>query len=106
MAFLDGSVVNVALPVLQKSLDASVSTAQWVIEAYALFFSSLVLLGGSLADRIGRRRVFVAGVLVFAVSSAACGIARNIGGLIAARAAQGIGAGLLVPTSLAILGAA
>jgi EmrB/QacA subfamily drug resistance transporter len=106
MAFLDGTVVNVALPVLQKSLNASVSGAQWVVESYLLFLSSLVLVGGSLADRFGRRRVFMAGVVLFAVTSAACGLAINIEMLILARAVQGIGAALLVPASLAILGAA
>jgi EmrB/QacA subfamily drug resistance transporter len=106
MAFLDGSVVNVALPVLQKDLGASVSSAQWVVEAYSLFLSSLVLVGGSLGDRIGRRRVFSIGVCLFAISSAACGLAPGVAWLIAARAAQGIGAALLVPTSLAILGSA
>lgn len=106
MAFIDGTVVNVALPVLQKSLEASVSDALWVIEAYSLFLSSLVLVGGSLGDRFGRRRIFVTGVAVFAASSAACGLATSVAALIAARAIQGIGAALLVPSSLAILGAA
>jgi len=105
MAFVDGSVVNVALPVLQKSLNASASQVQWVVEAYLLFLSSLVLAGGSLGDRIGRRRVFLAGVVLFAASSAACGLAPSSNWLIAARAAQGIGAALLIPSSLAILGA-
>lgn len=106
LAFIDGTVVNVALPVLQKSLGASASEALWVIEAYLLFLSSLVLMGGSLGDRFGRRRVFNAGVALFAVTSAACGLAENVEILIAARAVQGIGGALLVPSSLAILGAA
>ncbi len=105
MAFVDGTVVSVALPVLQKSLNASASQAQWVVEAYLLFLSSLVLVGGSLGDRIGRRRVFLAGVVLFAASSAACGLAPGVGALIVARAVQGIGAALLIPSSLAILGA-
>jgi EmrB/QacA subfamily drug resistance transporter len=105
MAFLDGTVVSVALPVLQKSLNASASQAQWVVEAYLLFLSSLVMVGGSLGDRIGRRRVFLAGVVLFAASSAACGLAPGAGALIVARAVQGIGAALLIPSSLAILGA-
>ena len=70
MAFIDGTVVNVALPVLQKDLQASVSSVQWVVEAYALFLASLVLVGGSLADRFGRRRIFTIGVALFAASSA------------------------------------
>jgi EmrB/QacA subfamily drug resistance transporter len=105
MAFVDGTVVNVALPVLQESLNASVSSVQWVVEAYALFLSALVLVGGSLADRFGRRRVFAIGVALFAASSAACALAPGIASLVAARAVQGVGAALLVPSSLAILGA-
>jgi EmrB/QacA subfamily drug resistance transporter len=106
MAFLDSSVVTVALPILQKDLGASVSDAQWVVEAYSLFLAALVLAGGALGDRVGRRRVFQIGVLVFGGASAACGLSPGIGALIAARAVQGAGAALLVPTSLAILGAA
>ena len=106
MAFIDGTVVNVALPVLQTSLHASVSAAQWVVEAYSLFLSSLVLVGGSLADRLGRRRIFVAGTAIFAAASLACGLSGGIRAIVIARAAQGIGAALLVPSSLAILGAA
>ncbi|PYQ67321.1 MAG: MFS transporter [Acidobacteria bacterium] len=106
MAFIDGTVVNVALPVLQKDLQASVSSVQWVVEAYALFLSALVLVGGALADRFGRRRVFAIGVALFAASSAASALAPGVWWLVAARAVQGIGAALLVPSSLAILGAA
>ncbi len=106
MAFIDMSVVSVSLPVLQRELGASVSTAQWIVESYALFLSSLVLVGGSLADRFGRRRIFILGVLVFAGASLACGIAPGAPSLIVARGVQGIGAALLVPSSLALLGAA
>lgn len=106
MAFIDGTVVNVALPVLQTSLNASVSSAQWIVEAYSLFLSSLVLVGGSLGDRIGRRRVFAIGALVFAAASLACGLAPDVRTIIVARAVQGVGAALLVPSSLAMLGAA
>jgi EmrB/QacA subfamily drug resistance transporter len=106
MAFIDGTVVNVALPVLQKDLKASVSSVQWVVEAYALFLASLVLVGGSLADRFGRRRVFTIGVALFAASSAACALAPGVGWLVAARALQGMAGALLVPSSLAILGSA
>ena len=104
MAFIDMTVVNVALPVLQKDFGASVSAVQWVVEAYSLFLASLVLVGGSLADRFGRRRIFSVGVGLFAVSSAACGLAPTVGWLIAARAVQGVAGALLVPSSLAILG--
>lgn len=106
MAFIDGTVVNVALPVLQKSLAASASQALCVVEAYSLFLSSLVMVGGSLGDRFGRRRVFTLGIVLFGACSAACGFAPSVQVLIAARALQGVGAALLVPSSLAILGGA
>lgn len=105
MAFIDGTVVNVALPALQKTYNATVVDVQWVVEAYALFLGALLLTGGSMGDRFGRRRVFCWGVALFALSSAGCGLARSIGQLIAARALQGIGGALLVPGSLAIIGA-
>ncbi|HEY2961607.1 MAG TPA: MFS transporter [Pyrinomonadaceae bacterium] len=103
MAFIDGTVVNVALPFLQKSLNATAIGIQWVVEAYALFLSALLLVGGSLGDRYGRRRIFNIGVVVFALASAACGLAANIDQLILARAVQGIGGALLVPGSLALI---
>src|SRR5881296_2678482 len=103
MAFIDGTVVNVALPALQSRLNATAVDAQWVIEAYALLLSALLLVGGSLGDHYGRRRVFVIGVALFASASAACGFAGDIRQLIAARALQGLGAALLVPGSLAII---
>ena len=103
LAFIDGTVVNVALPALQKDLRATVVGVQWIIEAYSLFLAALLLVGGSLGDRYGRRRIFVAGVVIFAAASAGCGFASGIGQLIAARAVQGIGAALLVPGSLAII---
>ena len=105
MAFVDGTVVNVALPVLQTELDATAAEVQWVVQSYALFLASLLLVGGSLGDRFGRRRVFAAGVVVFAIASMGCGLMSTAPALIAARAAQGAGAALLVPGSLAILGA-
>jgi len=105
MAFIDGTVVNVALPALQSDLGATVAQLQWIVEAYALFLSALVLPGGSLGDRYGRRRVFALGVAFFALTSAGCGLAPDARYLIAARGAQGIGAALLVPGSLAILSA-
>ncbi len=105
MAFIDGTVVNVALPALQNALHASAKNIQWVVESYALLLASLLLLGGSLGDLYGRRRVFVYGVLVFAIGSSWCGFATSITFLIAARGLQGIGAALLVPGSLAIISA-
>jgi EmrB/QacA subfamily drug resistance transporter len=106
MAFLDSTVVNVALPVVQRETGATVDQMQWVVEAYALMLSSLVLVGGALGDRLGRRRVFVAGVVAFALASAACARSPSPGVLVVARAAQGMGAALLVPGSLALISAA
>ena len=106
MAFVDMTIVNVSLPVIQSRLGASGTGAQWIVEAYALFLSALILAGGALGDRLGRRRVFLTGIAIFALSSAACGLARDVAELVAARSIQGIGAALLVPNSLAILGAA
>jgi EmrB/QacA subfamily drug resistance transporter len=103
MAFIDSTVVNVALPALQTNLNATIVDVQWVIEAYSLLLSALLLVGGSLGDHYGRRRVFLIGVAIFALASAWCGLAPNIVQLIAARAAQGFGAALLVPGSLAII---
>ena len=105
MAFMDGTVVNVALPAIQRSMNASGADAQWLIESYALFLAALLLVGGALGDRFGRKRVFLVGVVVFTAMSAACAAAQDTGQLIAARALQGIGAALLVPGSLALLGA-
>ena len=105
LAFIDGTVVNVALPALQTDLNATVVDVQWVIEAYALFLAALLLVGGSLGDIYGRKRIFTSGVIVFAVASTLCGFATDVNQLIAARALQGIGAALLVPGSLAIISA-
>jgi EmrB/QacA subfamily drug resistance transporter len=105
MAFIDGSVVNVALPAIQSEFRASVAAMQWIVNAYLLFLGSLVLVGGSMGDKLGRRTVFIAGIAVFTLASVACGLAPNAGSLIAGRAVQGIGAALLVPSSLAIIGA-
>ena len=105
MVFIDGTVVNVALPALQKSLDASVLDVQWVVEAYALFLAALLLVGGSLGDRYGRRRIFSWGVALFGLASVVCGVAQNVAQLIAARAIQGVAGALLVPGSLAIVSA-
>lgn len=105
MAFIDGTVVNVALPFLQKELNATAIGVQWVVESYALLLSALLLVGGSLGDRYGRRRIFMVGIVIFALASAACGFSVNITQLIVARAVQGAGAALLVPGSLAIISA-
>lgn len=106
MAFIDGTVVNVALPALQREFNASVFDMQWVIEAYALLLSAFLLMGGSLGDQFGRRRFYLLGVVIFSAASACCGLASSIGQLISARAAQGLGAALLVPGSLAIISSA
>ncbi len=103
MAFIDSTVVNVALPALQASFHATVVDVQWVVESYGLFLSALILVGGSLGDLFGRRLIFVAGVAIFAAASAGCGLASNIHQLIIARSLQGVGAALLVPGSLAII---
>src|ERR1700680_3921135 len=105
MAFIDSTVVNVALPALQSSLNATVIDAQWVVESYGLFLGALILVGGSVGDLLGRRRVFVAGVAIFAIASVWCGLAPTIRQLIIARAVQGMGAAFLVPGSLAIISA-
>jgi EmrB/QacA subfamily drug resistance transporter len=103
--FIDGTVVNVALPALQSQLNASIADAQWVVEAYALFLAALLLTGGTLADRYGRKRIYVIGVVLFALASTLCGLSAGIHQLIAARGLQGVGAALLVPGSLAIISA-
>jgi EmrB/QacA subfamily drug resistance transporter len=105
MTFIDGSVVNAALPIVRAQLGASPGAAQWIVEAYMLFLSSLLLVGGALGDRWGRRIVFVLGTALFCVASAWCGGAPNVDQLIIARGVQGIGAALLVPGSLALISA-
>ena len=105
VAFIDSSVVNVALPAIQRDLAASAADIQWVVNAYLLPLSALVLLGGAAGDHYGRRRVFVAGLGVFTVASLGCAAAPSLGVLIAARALQGVGAAMLTPASLAMLGA-
>jgi EmrB/QacA subfamily drug resistance transporter len=105
MVFVDGTVVNVALPALQSDLKATLAEAQWVIESYALFLAALLLAAGAAGDRYGRRRIFSIGTMIFALASIWCGLARTPFELIVARAAQGIGGALLVPNSLAIISA-
>jgi EmrB/QacA subfamily drug resistance transporter len=103
MAFIDSTVVNVALPALQATFHASVVDVQWVVESYGLFLAALILVGGSLGDLLGRRLMFLTGVALFAAASAWCGLSANIHQLIMARSIQGVGAALLVPGSLAII---
>jgi len=105
MAFIDGTVVNVALPALQSALGATIAEVQWVVEAYALLLAALLLTGGALGDLYGRRKVFATGVALFSLASAGCGLAPDVHQLILARGLQGIGGALLVPGSLALISA-
>jgi EmrB/QacA subfamily drug resistance transporter len=105
MVFLDGTAVNVALPVFQRDLHADLAAVQWIVEAYQLFVSALVLVGGSLGDHYGRRKVFAIGVAAFAAASIWCGLAPNTTQMIVARSVQGMAGALLVPSSLAIINA-
>ena len=105
MAFIDGSVVNIALPAIQQALHADAASTQWIVNAYLLLLGALVLVGGSAADLYGRRRIFLLGIAVFTAASIACGLAPDITVLVVGRAIQGLGAALLTPASLAMLGA-
>ncbi len=105
LTFVDATVVNVALPALQSEFHATITDVQWVIEAYALFLGGLILVGGSMGDQFGRKRVFLIGVTLFTIASIACGLAASTRALIVARAVQGVGAAFLVPGSLAIISA-
>jgi len=105
LTFIDVTVVNVALPALQADLHATITDVQWVIEAYALFLGALILVGGSMGDQFGRKRVYLIGVVSFTAASILCGLANTPRLLIAGRALQGIGAAFLVPGSLAIISA-
>src|SRR5438105_14451609 len=105
MTFIDATVINVALPALQSDLHATITDVQWVIEAYALFLGALILVGGSMGDQVGRKRVFLLGVAFFTAASVLCGIAASPRARIVGRALQGLGAAFLVPGSLAIISA-
>ncbi|SEA03109.1 MFS transporter [Variovorax sp. YR216] len=105
MAFIDGTVVNVALPAIQADLHATAFQAQWVVESYALFLAALLLVGGAMGDRFGRRRIFAIGVTLFAIASVACALSGDVQQLILARAVQGVGGAMLVPGSLALISA-
>jgi EmrB/QacA subfamily drug resistance transporter len=106
MAFIDSSVVNVALPKMESELATTLAYMTWVINAYTLCMSALLLIGGAAADQIGRRRIFLIGITIFSIASIGCGLAPGVDALILARAIQGVGAALLIPCSLAIIGAA
>jgi EmrB/QacA subfamily drug resistance transporter len=103
MIMLDNTIVNVALPSIQRSLDLKISELEWVVTGYALTFGALMLTGGKLADLMGRRRIFVAGLVIFTLSSLACGLAGSAGVLIGARVVQGVGAALMNPATLSII---
>src|SRR5262245_55131203 len=103
VAFLDATVVNVALPAIGDELNAALGGLQWIVTGYTLSLAGLILLGGALGDRYGRRRVFLVGVVWFAIASLLCAIAPNVGLLVAARILQGIGGALLTPGSLALI---
>src|SRR4051812_45118274 len=105
MAFIDSSVVNVALPKMESELETTLAYMTWVINAYTLCMSALLLIGGAAADQIGRRKIFMIGITVFSIASVGCGFAPTVEILILARAVQGVGAALLIPCSLAIIGA-
>jgi len=106
MAFIDGSVISVALPAIQADLAAPIRDAQWIVNAYTLLLGALILVGGAVGDSFGRRRIFTIGIVIFTVASLICAIAPNTITLIMARALQGIGGALLVPSTLAIISAA
>src|SRR6266567_2230557 len=103
MIMLDNTVVNVALPSIERSLHISISQLEWIVTAYALVFAALMITGGKLADLYGRRRIFVVGLAIFTLSSLVCGLAPSAGFLIGARAVQGVGAALMNPATLSII---
>src|ERR671932_1576999 len=105
MIMLDNTIVNVALPAIQRDLGISQSELEWTVAAYALTFASLLLTGGKLGDLVGRRKIFLLGVAVFSLSSLFCGLSSGAGELIAARAVQGVGAALMMPATLSIISA-
>ena len=103
MAMLDNTVVNVALPTISRELDAGVSELQWIVDGYVLVFASLLLTGGIVGDRYGRKKIFMAGLAIFTLASSLCGLSQSTNQLIAARAFQGVGAALLMPGTLSII---
>ena len=105
IAFLDGTVVNVALPAIADDFNSDIASLQWTVDTYLVTLTALLLLGGSIGDRYGHKRVYLAGLVWFTIASVACAAAPNVDVLIVSRAVQGIGAAFLVPGSLAIIGA-
>src|ERR1700748_1805613 len=103
MAFIDGTALNVVFPPMQKSLQASVSGLFWILNAYLLMLASLILIGGSMGDRLGRKKVFMAGIFIFICGSAACGFSPGVFYLILFRIIQGIGGALMIPGSLSLI---
>src|SRR3989475_6474769 len=103
MTILDVAIVNVAIPSIQKDLHIAESTVQWVITAYAITFGGFLLLGGRMSDLLGRRRIFIAGLVLFTLASLTCGLAASAGVLVASRAVQGIGAAIISPAALSIV---
>src|SRR3989475_11197756 len=103
MTILDVAIVNVAIPSIQKDLHIAESTVQWVLIAYAITFGGFLLLGGRMADLLGRKRIFLVGLVLFTIASLVCGLATNIGVLIGARAVQGVGAAIISPAALSIV---
>ena len=103
IAFIDGTVINVALPALQEDLGATITETQWIVAAYMLFLAALILVGGSLGDHFGRKRIYAIGISIFAIASAWAGLAPDAGQLILSRAVQGVGGALLTPGSLSII---
>ncbi len=103
MAFIDGTALNVALPSLQRSLNASGTALFWILNAYLLMLASLIILGGSLGDKLGRKKVFITGIIVFICGSALCGFSPDVNFLIACRSIQGLGGALMIPGSLSII---
>src|ERR1700748_521044 len=103
MAFIDATALNVVLPSLQKSLNASGADLFWILNAYLLILAALILIGGSLGDKLGRKKIFTIGILIFILGSAACGFAPTVAWLIAFRILQGIGGALMIPGSLSLL---
>jgi MFS family permease len=103
MAFIDGTALNVTLPSLQRALHASATDLFWILNAYLLMLASLIILGGSLGDKLGRKKIFMSGIVIFIIGSVACGLSPDVQTLIACRSLQGLGGALMIPGSLSII---